>query len=296
MRCAASGARAAWRRSREAIDERARAATCRWWSRSSTRAGGGSPASRRRRLAVPLMPTRSASRGSAATATGRRASGYALRPIGDALAARRAALDDLEAEQRAIERALALAVVLVARARHRRRAGPGALCRAAARRGSPALIEAVAEGDLSRRVAVGARRARRVRPSAARLNAMLDKIERLMAELRVVTDSLAHDLRSPLARLRAKTEQAVLLAEPAQREAALGGLLVETDLVMRMLTTLIEISRSESVSRDRLPPVDPADLIEEIAELYAPVAEDAGWFRRSRSSAARRRCRSTANC
>ncbi|MGO7251814.1 two-component sensor histidine kinase, partial [Rhizobium brockwellii] len=75
---------------------------------------------------------------------------------------------------------------------------------------------------------------------AERLNAMLGKIEQLMAELRVVTDSLAHDLRSPLARLRTKTEQAVLIADPTQREAALGGLLVETDLIMRMLTMVIE--------------------------------------------------------
>ncbi len=53
---------------------------------------------------------------------------------------------------------------------------------------------------------------------------MLDKIARLMTELRVVTDSLAHDLRSPLARLRTKTEQALLVADPDQRDAALSGL------------------------------------------------------------------------
>ena len=105
---------------------------------------------------------------------------------------------------------------------------------------------------------------------------MLSKLERLMVELRVVTDSLAHDLRSPLARLRTKTEQAVLIADPQAREAALGGLLTETDLVMRMLTMVIEISRSESVSRDRFIEVAPAELVREIADLYEPVAEDAG--------------------
>ena len=105
---------------------------------------------------------------------------------------------------------------------------------------------------------------------------MLSKLERLMVELRVVTDSLAHDLRSPLARLRTKTEQAVLIADPQAREAALGGLLTETDLVMRMLTMVIEISRSESVSRDRFTEVAPAELVREIADLYEPVAEDAG--------------------
>ncbi|MDG6746522.1 hypothetical protein QCF01_19210, partial [Staphylococcus aureus] len=134
-------------------------------------------------------------------------------------------------------------------------------------------------GDLSRRVSLvreGDSDGDAFDRLAVRLNAMLGKIEQLMAELRVVTDSLAHDLRSPLARLRTKTEQAVLIADPHQREAALGGLLVETDLIMRMLTMVIEISRSESVTRDRFTLVAPAELVEEIGELYAPVVEDAG--------------------
>lgn len=139
-------------------------------------------------------------------------------------------------------------------------------------------MDAAGEGDLSRRVSLvreGDSDGDAFDRLAVRLNAMLGKIEQLMAELRVVTDSLAHDLRSPLARLRTKTEQAVLIADPHQREAALGGLLVETDLIMRMLTMVIEISRSESVTRDRFT-VAPAELVEEIGELYAPVVEDAG--------------------
>ena len=67
-----------------------------------------------------------------------------------------------------------------------------------------------------------------------------------------------------------------MLADPAARDAALGGLLVETDLVVRMLTMLIEITRAEWVPRTRFTAVDPAELVEEIADLYQPVAEDAG--------------------
>ena len=67
-----------------------------------------------------------------------------------------------------------------------------------------------------------------------------------------------------------------MLADPAARDAALGGLLVETDLVVRMLTMLIEITRAEWVLRTRFTAVDPAELVEEIADLYQPVAEDAG--------------------
>ena len=201
--------------------------------------------------------------------------GYALHPIGRFWLLTGRSLDLVEAEQQAIERALLVAMLLslalgifasVVLARY----VGGRLDRIAA------VVEAAGEGDLSRRVPTAAGSRDAFDRLAGRLNAMLEKVERLMAELRVVTDSLAHDLRSPLARLRTKTEQAVMLTDPAQREAALNNLLLETDLVMGMLTTAIEISRSESVSRERFTQVDPAELISEIADLYEPVAEDAG--------------------
>ncbi|MET4897122.1 HAMP domain-containing sensor histidine kinase [Sphingomonadaceae bacterium jetA1] len=205
-----------------------------------------------------------------------REAGYTLHPIGTDWLLVGRPLDLIEAQQVAIERALALAVALSLMLG----VGTGlVLARYVGGRLNTivAVMDAAGEGDLSRRVAlVRAGDGDAFDRLAARLNAMLGKIEQLMVELRVVTDSLAHDLRSPLARLRTKTEHAVLIADPAQREAALGGLLVETDLVMRMLTMVIEISRSESVTRDRFTPVAPADLVEEIGELYAPVAEDGG--------------------
>ena len=138
------------------------------------------------------------------------------------------------------------------------------------------VIDAAGEGDLSRRVAMVAGGQDAFDRLAQRLNATLDKTEELMGELRVVTDSLAHDLRSPLARLRAKTEQAVTLPDGHAREAALSGLLVETDLVLRVLTMAMEITRSESVPRDHFTQVAPAELVEEIADLYGPVVEEAG--------------------
>ena len=201
--------------------------------------------------------------------------GYALHPIGANWLLTGRSLDLVQSEQRAIERAVLLAVVMslilgIGAGLVLARYVGGRLDRIAA------VIEAAGQGDLSRRVPTEARRGDAFDRLAARLNAMLGKVERLMGELRVFTDSLAHDLRSPLARLRTKTEQAVLIANPVQRDAALNNLLVETDLVMGMLSTAIEISRSESVSRDRFSEVAPAELIEEIADLYEPVAEDAG--------------------
>ena len=199
---------------------------------------------------------------------------WALHPVGDRWLLVARSLDLLAAEQRALARALAIAVLLslvlgvVAGL---------VLARFVARRLDriAAVIDAAGEGDLTRRVGTVASGGDAFDRLAGRLDSMLGRIERLMAELRLVTDGLAHDLRSPLARLRTRAEQAAL-ADPAAREAALGGLLAETDLVMRMLTTAIEISRSESVARDRLLPARAAELVAQIAELYEPVAEDAG--------------------
>ncbi len=204
-----------------------------------------------------------------------REAGYSIRQIGTRWLVSGRLLDDWEQEQRGIERAM-LAATLLSLA-----LGIGGglvVARYVGRRLNSVsdAIEGVAAGDLSRRVVGASGSSDAFDRLATQLNGMLDKVERLMVELRIVTDSLAHDLRSPLARLRTKTETAVLLTDTAQREAALGGLLVETDLVMRMLTMLIEISRAESVPRDRFVNVDPAGLVEEIAELYEPVAEDAG--------------------
>jgi signal transduction histidine kinase len=203
-----------------------------------------------------------------------RQAGYELRALGpDWLLAGRT-LDLLATEQQALERALVVAVALSLAL------GVAAglvLARYVGRRldGIVRVIDAAAEGDLSRRVGRVTGSGDAFDRLAGRLDAMLAKVEALMGELRLVTDGLAHDLRSPLARLRARAERAAL-AEPGQRDAALSSLLVETDLVMRMLTTAIEISRSEAVARDRLQPAAPADLVAAVAELYEPVAEEAG--------------------
>ncbi|MDQ2878246.1 MAG: HAMP domain-containing histidine kinase [Pseudomonadota bacterium] len=204
-----------------------------------------------------------------------REAGYAVRPIGDDWLVSGRLLDDWQQEQRGIGSALLYATLLSLALGI---GGGLVVTRYVGRRlnNVTGAIRGVSAGDLSRRVTDAPGGGDAFDRLAIQLNAMLDKVERLMIELRVVTDSLAHDLRSPLARLRTKTESALLVTDPAQRDVALGGLLIETDLVMRMLTMLIEISRAESVSRDRFIGVDPAALVEEIAELYGPVAEDAG--------------------
>ncbi|RYE01737.1 MAG: HAMP domain-containing histidine kinase [Sphingomonadales bacterium] len=201
--------------------------------------------------------------------------GFAVRPVGQGWLVSGRLLDDWERAQRTIERALILAVLLslvlgIAAALVLTRYVSARLNRIAG------AVDAVASGDLTRRVGTVAGGGDAFDRLGMRIDGMLDRIDRLMAELRIVTDSIAHDLRSPIARLRARAEAAQSAPTPAQRETALAGLTAETDLVMRMLTVLLEISRSEAVTRDALVALDPAELIEEIADLYAPVAEDAG--------------------
>jgi signal transduction histidine kinase len=201
--------------------------------------------------------------------------GIAIRPLGRDWLVSGRLLDDWERAQRTIERALLLAVLLSLVL------GVGAglvLTRYVTRRLNriAGAVDAVAAGDLTRRIGTEGGGGDAFDRLSLRIDGMLDRIDRLMAELRVVTDSIAHDLRSPIARLRARAEAAATASQPQQREAALAGLIAETDLVMRMLAVLLEISRSEAVTRDTLVPLDPAALIEEIADLYAPVVEEAG--------------------
>lgn len=117
---------------------------------------------------------------------------------------------------------------------------------------------------------------------AQRLNAMLDRISELVADLRMVTDSVAHDLRSPLTRLRAHLEEA--LTDPAMADGAseaarerIGKALGEADGALAMFSGLIDIARAEAgVGREQFETVDLSDLVFELAELYEPAAEEAG--------------------
>ena len=106
---------------------------------------------------------------------------------------------------------------------------------------------------------------------------MLDRISSLMEELRMVTDSLAHDLRSPVSRLRSAAHAAAEAADPTERDHQLASVVRQADSLMRILTTVLEISRSEALtSRGQFARFDVGALGGELSEMYEPVAEEAG--------------------
>lgn len=136
------------------------------------------------------------------------------------------------------------------------------------------VANAVGAGNLSRR-APTSRGNDAFDHLARRMNAMLDRTETLMSELRLLTDSLAHDLRSPVQRLRARIERALLASDETQRDQLLSGVLAETDALMRILTTVMEIGRSEALaSRGQFTLLYPSTLIVELSEMYEPLAEE----------------------
>jgi signal transduction histidine kinase len=109
------------------------------------------------------------------------------------------------------------------------------------------------------------------------INAMLDRISALMEELRLLTDSLAHDLRSPVSRLRSAAHAAAEANEPAEQEELLGSVIRQADALMRILTAVLEISRSEAqTGRNQFNWFDVGELAAELAEMYDPLVEERG--------------------
>ncbi|EQB01840.1 hypothetical protein L288_17525 [Sphingobium quisquiliarum P25] len=109
------------------------------------------------------------------------------------------------------------------------------------------------------------------------INAMLDQITRLVGELRLVTDGLAHDLRSPLTRQRAVIESALKSSRDENTGAVLESVLEESDTLLRMLNTALVISRAEAgIGRDSFAAVDAGALLRDFQEMYGVIAEEKG--------------------
>lgn len=135
----------------------------------------------------------------------------------------------------------------------------------------------IMSGNLSERVPV-TRRNDEFDGLATNLNAMLDRIEQLLQGLKEVTDNVAHDLKTPLTRLRNQAEGA--LREGASEEArqqALEAVIVESDRLIQTFNALLMIARVEAgAPSGALSELEVSTIVADVAELYGPVAEDAG--------------------
>jgi signal transduction histidine kinase len=107
---------------------------------------------------------------------------------------------------------------------------------------------------------------------------MMDQIEDLMTVMRTITDSLAHDLRTPLTRMHNALEEAADPgASPAARNRAIQAAEAASLQALKLSSDLIEIARAESgVGRDLMTAIDLPALALELAEFFGPAAEDAG--------------------
>ena len=141
---------------------------------------------------------------------------------------------------------------------------------------------AISAGDLSRRIAIGGRGDEFDQLSET-INDMLDRIARLMDGVRQVSNAIAHDLRTPIARARARLEDAARShagAEPADApalQAAIERAVGDLDGVVSVFQALLRISEIEAgARRSAFAPVDLTGLLIDLIELYGAAAEEGG--------------------
>lgn len=135
-------------------------------------------------------------------------------------------------------------------------------------------LDRIERGDFQARLSTGSGRDEVDRLAEA-TNAALDRIETLMAGLKQLSNTLAHELSTPLSRLRNRLER--VLADPGRGEADLTVALGEADRLLTGLRGLLDIAEAEAGLLDHARvPVDLAALATDLADLYAPAIEEAG--------------------
>ncbi len=133
------------------------------------------------------------------------------------------------------------------------------------------------QGNLAQRIPITGRNDEFDRLSQ-NLNAMLDRIQDLMTGLKNVSDNIAHDLKTPLHRLRTRAERALQSGRSPEKLAeALGSVIEEADTLIQTFDALLSIARLEAGSRsESFGPLNVCALIRDVADLYEPAAEERG--------------------
>ncbi len=139
------------------------------------------------------------------------------------------------------------------------------------------VTERVVAGNLAERLPISHR------PDSfdllsSHINAMLDRLQSLVADVRAVGDDIAHQLRTPLTRLRARIERGMREADDAREfQAVADAALVEIDQLLGIVAALLRIRELEDHERrSRFAPVDLAQIAADACDLYRPTAEDRG--------------------
>ena len=144
--------------------------------------------------------------------------------------------------------------------------------------GVAATSREIIDGDLTRRMPVSGSGDEFDRLSDT-LNHMLDEIEQLVTGMRAVTDSVTHDLKSPLTRLKSSLELALRQSSPeaAETRSAVTRAIAEADAVLATFDALIAIARAEAgTGRAAMESVDFSAVVNDMADLYRPLAEQKG--------------------
>ena len=140
-----------------------------------------------------------------------------------------------------------------------------------------ATSDRIMQGELSLRMSVSGRHDE-LDMLATIVNTMLEEIERLLTEVKSVTDTVAHDLRTPLTRLRLtlyRAQQQLLPDQPQHQ--LLDQALEETDALLGRFRALLRISEIENWQRKSgFLSVNPEEIVNQLFELFEPLAEDAG--------------------
>jgi hypothetical protein len=133
----------------------------------------------------------------------------------------------------------------------------------------------IIKGDLTRRVPLNGS-GDEFDALSENLNRMLDRIERLMRGLREVTDSVAHDLRTPLNRLRNRLEESVArLNASGQQAGEIERAIAETDQLIGTFNALLLIAETDAgTTRAAMSPLDLDAVAADVVELYEPLAEE----------------------
>jgi heavy metal sensor kinase len=135
----------------------------------------------------------------------------------------------------------------------------------------------ISKGALDKRVPFKAR-GEEIERLATTFNHMLDRINHLIKGMREMSDNIAHDLRSPLARIRGVAEMALTTSTTEEEHKAMAAsMLEECDRLLGMINAMLDIAEAESGAGEiKLEEVDLVSVIQRACELFQAIAEDNG--------------------